>query len=326
MISQFHLNSSNLKEGSKNTFIYRLSGGRDFKINSATHQIAVASCSMYNSTFNIREDWNNNKIVIMSELLILANIPAGYNKGSIYIDPITNLSVNRNYVEIKIPDGYFDIPSIQAYLEQQCQLIGLFLKSTDGGSNNYYFFDCKTNPQRYKAQIDLFLIPSSLPNGFMMPTDACFNLPNTAQTFYIYFPSVVTSPTMRLYGSMSRIFGFNGTGGVMLPLNNAPITAESQNLSTETPVVSPITCYLITCNLVRNPISNLENTLLQLSLGNSKFGGIIPHDSYPHYVSCASQTTKEIVIQVFDELNNEVILNDTQFSLVLSLKEEKEQK
>lgn len=312
--SQFLINSSHYKGG--NRYIYTLPQGKSIKLTN-NHSVAVSSCSIYNSTFNIKSSWSNNKMVILSNQLNLSAIPASFkNKGNSYTDPISGITINQKYVEIEVLDGYWDIPSLDAYFQQQCQLMGLYLASTDGGSN-YYFLEALTNAQLYSCQVNLYLIPSSLPTGYVLPSGACFTLPSTASTLQIYFPS---APNNSKYGNLGRIFGFKPD--VTLPLSPNTTSADSQNLSQQTPVVSPISTYLLACNLVKNDYAIPDDILLQLNLGSSKFGGIVPYNDYPQYVTCQNQMASSIVITLYDESYNALEINDSQFSLVLSIKEE----
>jgi hypothetical protein len=278
-----------------------------------TSEVALTSISTFNSTFNIKETWGNNKVVILSNQF---NLLAPYVKGTSYTDPISNITIALKYVQITLPDGYFDIPSIELYLQQQFQLMGFFLQSTDGQSN-MYFVECLTNPQRYKAQVNLYTIPTALPSGFMMPSNSCFTLPGSKTAPKLYFPS---SQNSSKYGNMGKIFGFNQ--GQILPLSN-DVTIDSDNLSQITPTVSPISTYVVCCNLVNNDLTIPSNVLMQLNLGSSKFGGIVAWTDYPQFISCEQQRASSITITFFDEYMNELEMSDTQFSMILSVKTRK---
>jgi hypothetical protein len=309
--NQFLINSSHFVSG--NTFRYSLPAGRTLSLDNDS-EIAITKISMYNSTFNIKAEWGNNKIVLISNQFNLASSSlASYVKGTSYVDNGTTIQSGKKYVEITIPNGYYDINSLNNYLSFEFQKMNFYFQSTDG-ADGYFFFDCLTNPVQYKCQINLSLIPTSLPGGFVLPSNPCFTLPSTATTIQVYFPSV---PTLSPYGNLGRIFGFKPSS--VLPLSNV-LTASSTNLSEITPRVSPITSYLIACNLVDNPSTNPSNILTQLNLGDSKFGGIIPYNDYPVYVSSQPQQASSIVITLFDEYLNDLEINDSQCSIILSVK------
>jgi hypothetical protein len=314
-VSNFLINSSNYRQGSSNQFRYVPKKTLPITNN---HSIAINSCSIYNSFFNIKASWGNNKIILLSDKLITANVPlsTGVAVGTNYTDPISGVTINKPYISLTLPDGYFDIQSIDDWLQNRCQLIGLYLQSSDGSSNSY-FIEALTNPQVYKCQINLYLLPQTAPpSGYLVPNGACFSLTGVPSTLQVYFPSVASSSK---YGNLGRIFGF--VPETILPLSNN-ILAKSDNISVVTPVVSPITTVLIGCNLVQNEYSNPEDILTQLNLGDSKFGGIIKYDQQPIYVTCQPQQASYIQISLYDEYMTPLDMNDTQVSIVLSIKEE----
>jgi hypothetical protein len=312
--SQYLINSSHYVPGSQCQYKLRFPQGRSLSLQGDS-QVAITSISIYNSTFNIKEYWGNNKLIIFSPQFNLnAATLASYIKGTNYTDPISGFTKTGKWIQILIPDGYYDINSLELFLQQQFMLMGFYFVSSDGLSN-YYFVEALTNPQAYKCQISLFTIPSSLPSGFLMPSNSCFTLPSSGQTIQLYFPSVASNNL--IYGNLGTIFGFNQ--GVVLPLNNI-VTADSINLSTITPKVSPISTYIIGCSIVQNDVSIPPDVLTQLNLGNSKFGGIIPYSDYPIYTSCLAQQCSTITITLYDEFYMPLQLNDSQFSMILSIK------
>ena len=314
---QFLINTSHYVGANK--FQYNFPQGRNLKLNSDS-EISVASCSIYNSTFNIKASWGNNSFVIFCESLILASIPAGYEKGGNYTDPNNGTYINKKYVKIVIPDGYYDISSLDAYLQQQCQAIGFYLQSSNA-SSNMYFIDFITNPQRYSTQIDIFFIPTSLPTGFLMPSNSCFSLASgSAKTPFLYFPAPIANSK---YGALNDIFGFSN--GACLPFLPASATtyslSETQNLSTKCPRVSPIACYIMACNLVQNEIAIPDDLLLQLNLGESQFGGIVKYQDFPQFITCKSISTSSVILSFFDENLNPLEFQDPQFSCVITLRQ-----
>ena len=312
--SQFLINTSHYVGGNK--YEMKFSAGRSLVLDSES-QIALSSISCYNSTFNIRSDWQNNKIIIFSnQFNLAANSLVSYSKGNSYTDPISGNVIAQKYIQFTIPDGYYDINSLELYFQNQFQNIGLYFASVNSESN-YYFMECLTMPQRYKTSINLFPIPTALPSGFAMASNSCFTLPVAQSTLRLYFPS--TTPYYEgIYGNLGRIFGFNAR--VILPLDGVT-NVESINLSQICPRVSPISTYIVCCNLVQNNLVIPDNLLQQINLGSSLYGGIVPYTAFPQFVSCQSQNTSSIVVTLFDEYLQELQINDPQFSMVLSIKQ-----
>jgi len=319
MSRQFIINTSHHLYGN----VYRLNIPKGIILTS-NHEVCLSSCSFFNSSFNMMAKWGNNKIIILSDNFNLNSITLNStvtNKGTVYTDPRNNTVIYRNFIEITFKDGYYDIPSIENYLQNAYQLIGFLLESTDAQSN-MFFTEFITNPQLYKAQINIAPIPSVLPTDFQLPSNACFSLGASDSSPYIYFPAGLTSS----YGGINDIFGFNNQCLPSTPNNenrNINTTTATENLSIKTPKVSPITCYVVGCSIVRNDLFNPSDILAQLSLGQSKFGGIIPYSDYPIFITCENQNTKNITIHLYDEYLNELEFQDKQMSLVLTIKENK---
>jgi len=319
MSRQFIINTSHHINGN----VYRLHLPKGIVLTNK-HDVCLSSCSFFNSSFNIRSGWGNNKLIIMSENFNLDNIQTSIlitGKGTVYTDQVNNTTFNRNYIEITIPDGYYDIPSIENFLQNAYQLIGFYLESTDEQSN-MYFTEVLTNPQLYKAQINIATIPSVLPTNFQMPSNSCFTLGVSNASPYIYFPASRSNQ----YGGIHDIFGFNSQCLPSAPNNSDRTinpTVGSETKSVKCPKVSPITCYVIGCSIVKNDLFNPSDTLAQLSLGLSKFGGIIPFNDYPIFITCENQSTQNITITLYDEYLNALEFEDKQMSMVITIKENK---
>ena len=62
-ITQFLINTSHYVSG--NTYRFNLPQGRTLNLDSNS-QIALTSISMFNSTFNVKQSWANNKLIVFS--------------------------------------------------------------------------------------------------------------------------------------------------------------------------------------------------------------------------------------------------------------------
>jgi hypothetical protein len=320
--TQFLINTEHYQAGT-NQYVYRLPQGKAFQLTN-NHSVAVSSCSIYNSSFNIKSNWHNNRIVLLSDKLNIGSITATSNikTGATYTDPVSGISIAKPYVEFIIDDGYYDVPALDAWIQSRCIIIGLYLKTTDN-SGYSYFLECLTNPQKYACQLNLYHMPENLPSGYLMPSNACFSLGSPSSTLQVYFPNPPIYSDKLKYGNLGTIFGFKAQ--TVLPLSGN-ISLESQNLSNATPKVSPITSYILGCNLVKNNHAIPDDILLQLNLGSSRYGGIVQYNDFPVYVTCQNQMCSSIVISLYDERYNPLDIIDSQFSLVLSIREEIQRK
>ncbi len=315
------INSSNLVPNSVNKYRYELPTGTAISLKAGS-EIVVQSCSLYNSVDNIRADWGNNTMILFYDNFNLTNISnLGFSVGTTYTDPYySNIVINKKYVKITIPDGFYDIPDLSLFLKQQCTVLGFYLSSTIN-STDMHFFDFQINKNLYSGQINLYPIPSTLAN-YANPSNT-FTLPTSPQTAFIYFPN--GNPFVK-YGGIGSIFGVNG--GSCFPYfpsvspTGSPVA--TQHLSTKCPVVQPITNYLFTSNLIMSKYSNPPNMLFQMPVSVG-FGEMMIYRDNPIFMSCIEGTVNHIEIELHDQYCNKLMLNDTEFCLTLIMKLPKEQ-
>jgi hypothetical protein len=291
-----------------NKYRFEFPSGHNLKLKSGS-QVAVASVNIYNSFFNITSGWGNNVFYLFSESLNLNAIPAGYEKGSSFIDPLTGVTTAKKYVKIVITDGYYDVSRLNYYLQQQLVTIGFYLKNALG--ENMYFYEFETNPTLYKCQVNCLVMPTALPTGFTYPSNTCFTLPATAQVPYVYLPA-----SSSVYGSIATILGF--PQGTYLPKqpDNTPITVVSENLSTIVPVVSVVSDVIFAINIVNNPLMNPPNSFFSIPV-SSAFGALVSQSYYPVPINTIESPIQSLELTLYDQNYNPLQINDTQFNLGL---------
>ena len=121
------LNSKNRDPNSSNRFIYTFLSYVSF---TSDDTIAMSSISLYNSIYNIESRRGNNKITLKW-----------------YV----NATTTRDYVFI-IPDGFYDVPALNYYLQFQCIQNGLYAIDIDT-TKFIYYYEILTNAQLYKVEI-----------------------------------------------------------------------------------------------------------------------------------------------------------------------------
>ena len=100
------------------------------------------------SIFNITSAYNNNKFTLA--------FPTGAAAGT-----YTNFNV-------VIPDGFYTIPDLTAFMRQFAITNGLYLIDNNGAFV-YYTPDFYVNQTSYSIQILLYTVPRSLPTGWTQP-------------------------------------------------------------------------------------------------------------------------------------------------------------
>jgi hypothetical protein len=254
------LNSQNIIPGSNNSnFKYVFPGGNIKFVRG--QKVALASLTSYYSTFNITKVYNNNTF--------------------------SYIWVDNTQVNITVPDGFYDITTLNAYLQQQFLYNGHFLINNDSGQY-VYFITIGSNVSAYSFEVNCFPMnatdypigvgagtytlgtkqPSSPSPVWVVPTAnivPMFVVPNTNFQYLIgfqpgYYPQ--GSPT----NSPATI------SGVPPDQTQAPSYSAVQGfLSTFTPQITPYSSFILTCSLLNNNYA-VPNTLLYCYAPQGNFG------------------------------------------------------
>lgn len=251
-------------------------------------QIGVAAVSIYNNTFNVTAARGNNTLTIL------------WNADTQTSSTLT------------IPDGYYSSSDLNYQIQQFCILNNLYVTNSSG--NYIYFVEIQQNAPRYSLQLNTYYLPTSAMAttlGYTKPASALWSFPSTNKC-----PQVVIS------SSFGNLLGLNaGT----YPSTSTTISNQ-QFISTKTPVISPIDSYILTCNMVNSPYSIPSNVFFTIPL-NGSLGQLI--SIYPSQIvfnDVAPNVYNYITIKIYDQLFNQLTLNDTEMTLTLAILEAKDRK
>jgi hypothetical protein len=268
------LNSSNAVAGTNNS-IYRYNFPQgSVKFNKS--KVAVASISMYYSWYNILASLGNNTFTY-----------TWYGFGTSVIETIT------------IPDGFYDIAALNAYLQSQMIANGHYL--IDASGDYVYYLEFATNSTYYSIQLNSYPIPTALPTGYSNPA-------------VITFPAVATTPQITIISNAFRdIIGFNaGTYPAAVQ------TTTYSKLSDFTPQVSPTQSVILSCTLLNNKYSNPGTVLYSFSPAGVSFGSLIEaKPSQFSFVDIQSGNYNTFDITFLDQSFNFLKINDN--NLVVQL-------
>lgn len=271
------LNASNKMSNTTNRYLYRFPSAVKFKEGDT---IALQSISLYNSFFNIEQSRNNNRFSII------------WN---------ANTSVTHNFI---IPDGFYDVQSINAYIQQQCLLNKLYMVDADG--KNWFFIELETHPSTYGVQLRLYPLPTQAEAtsfGLVIPSGATWSL-TTKKT-----PQLTIS--QEAFGSL---IGFT-TG--TYPVNVA--TTDISFLNTITPQISPVNSILLGINLINSSFSIPSSLFYALPI-NASFGSMITNqNSNPIHNQISSGTYQNVIIEFYDQYFNPLKMNDPELTLLLNI-------
>ena len=246
----------------------------------------LVSLSVYNSTFNIQASRGNNTVTFI------------WNSAT----PVTTT--------FTIPDGYYSASDLNSWLQSQMYSNNYYVTSNNG-TNVIYFYEIVQNSVRYSIQLNSYYIPTSANAttlGYSQPSGATWSYPATNQTPQLTFGTAFGS----LIGMTAQTY---------------PATIQSTNqsqISTITPIISPVNSYILTCNLINSKYSIPSNVFFSLPL-NGSLGQLISYVAPSVvYSDIAPNTYNNIVIQMYDQNFNKLELKDNEIVLTLAIDDSQE--
>lgn len=207
-ISSIFLDSALLDNSAKNNgnniFNFVFTG--DVKTTNDS-RISVVNFSVPFSWFNITAAYKNNvfKYVWFDKSTVSVDFPAPHG-GEIFT--------------VTIPDGYYDLPTLNSYLQYAMIQNGHVL--VDSSGNYVYYLDLQYNISTYDIEVNAYQLPNDLPAGWSKPTgctidfkadgganDDDFYMPK----IFLYLQDSLTDPTTvstaTKQTNMFIWFGFN---------------------------------------------------------------------------------------------------------------------
>ena len=241
-------------------------------------KLSLYSFSMYNSFYNISQTQYQN-----------TNITFTWFDNTVY-----------NWT---IPDGYYSLSDLNLWLQQQFILNKLYCVNSNN-SQNIYFVQFQTNSVLYKAQIDLYFIPSSANAtlyGYQIPPGASWT-----------FPSQNTMVRITINDNLKVYFGTTQTTfGNITPAQNM------NYLSDVCPSISRVFSIYLGCNLITSDFNQIGNLFSQFPISSS-YGNLIKIESpIDALISIKEGIYSEITITLWDQENRPLEFIDKEMTLFL---------
>ena len=265
----------------QNRYIYDFPSTAKFK----NTKIALTTANIWFSFFNITEALGNNTFSIQH--------PEG---------------ASTTTLNITIPDGYYTISGINAFIQSELVDNGLYLVNGDG--DFVYYVELLDNLSRYKVQFNAYEIPTSLPAGFTNP--ASYSFPTSANL----------TPTITFPENFATYVGF--TSGTY-PTSVSASGADYSVLGDRTPQQDNTTTIKIACNLVSNAYVNPSDTLYSFSPASFSFGQLITEKPVELiWIDVTDGYYSRIITEVRNQSNEAIVLNDPDnlFELVFAVKKD----
>lgn len=336
-ISSVFLDADLLSDNNKsnNTFVFSFSND---VCTSSDSRISVSNFSVPFSWFNITAAYQNNefKYVWFDKQTVSADFPAPTG-GTIFT--------------VTIPDGYYDLPTLNSFLQYTMIQNGHVLIDSNG--NNVYYLDFQYNLSIYRIELNSYQLPNDLPIGWTKPAGCTikFHADGGANNdnFYtpkilLYLPSSKANPTANLGKDLSSLFtyfGWNPTPSTLLngigincrilPVGNPnPAVTKFQSVVTDTaprPLVVHSIC--LTCNMVDNSIRSTAAhhvptyVITSQDATNTPFGHNIQNNSlFTTWMSLVKDTpvpNRQLVFTLVDQEGRDVVLVDPDVNIELLL-------
>ena len=241
-------------------------------------KLSLYSFSMYNSFYNISQTQYQN-----------TNITFTWFDNTVY-----------NWT---IPDGYYSLSDLNLWLQQQFILNKLYCVNSNN-SQNIYFTVFQTNSVLYKAQIDLYFMPSSA-NAALYGYQVA---PGASWTF----PSQNTMVRITINENLKVYFGTSQTTfGIISPAQNM------NYLSDVCPSISRVFSIYLGCNLITSDFNQIGNLFSQFPISAS-YGNLIKiESSIDSLISIKEGIYSEITITLWDQENRPLQFIDTELTLFL---------
>ena len=292
------MNSTNIvNDGNNNKLVYRFPNSVVFK----DKYIAVSSISMYYSWFNITALYGNNTFTFTW----------------------TAAAVTTTYTII-IPDGLWDISTINNYIQYFCITNGLYW--TISGTN-YYPFEMLVNANRYAIQLNTYLIPTALPTSATVPS----NFPGWPTTT---FNTVVTIPSAfnAIVGYTAGFVSANNVGNATTFGTTSAATNYAAKdsvgtisyLSNTAPQVQPYSSVLFSLSNINNPYTQPSSIIYSL---NSNVGvGELISEKPPNFMwnRLIDGTYNELRLTFLGPNLTPLIINDPNMTILLTIRDKDE--
>lgn len=196
-------------------------------------QIAMSNIYLYYSWFNVTSVLQNNTF------------------SYVWTDGSGTTTVN-----ITLPDGAYNVSTINAYMQFIMEQNGHYL--VDDTGRYVYYLEIVVNRVYYGVEIKAYPLPTALPTGWSNPGGVVF--PATASTPQFYVPAT----------NFQQLTGFN-TGYYPPAVQATTYNVLSQN----TPVITQVQSIILLCSLLNNKLSNPNTILYSFTTASAQFGELI---------------------------------------------------
>jgi hypothetical protein len=274
------LNQNSLVPGNiyNNVFTSNFPSGQ---IRFENESVALSELTIYNSFYNITS----------------ATTGSMYNNNTFQY-----IWIDGTVVNVVLPDGAYEITDINAYLISVMTNNKHYLLNSSG--EYVYYLDMSVSTTQYVIILTAYVLPSTLPSGWSIPSGATWILSNQTPQFTIL-------PTNNFY----KVIGFSAGTYPSLPQNN------DYNVSSDlVPQVSPVSSIYLTLDIANNPYSIPSSFIYAFTTGDTKFGSSVSIRPPAFlWTNLQNGAFKNVTISFVDQDLRPIFIKDTNLVVILAV-------
>lgn len=263
---------------------------------------ALTTVAPYNRlTINLRGLNLQDRKIGLKKLNLYYSWPNINNATTVQIAWRIGASYNTFNWTLPAKSNYKSATVLNQALQSFCINNGLYLKNATG--DNVYFLEIESNEVSYKIDLNLFLVPTSLPVGYTAPSN------------FVGYPSVSVTPrfTIPSGSELSNLIGF----AAQLYDGN---TAAASYSSTYVPQFNPVSCIFVCCNVAKNDVPINGSTVIQaFTSRGAEYGSMI--EVAPSQISYydVDSNSNNLEITLYDQNFNQLYVQDPQLTVHLEV-------
>jgi hypothetical protein len=227
---------------------------------------------------------------------------------------------------ITIPDGLWDISTINNYIQYNCINNGTYW--TISGTN-YYPFELIVNANRYAVQLNTYYIPTlaTAPTGITLPSN-WVGYPTTSFNTVVTFPSAFNAIVGYGAGfaSANNVGGTTTFGTPTASTNYASVDSVDtiSYLSNTAPQVQPYSSILFSLSNINNPYSQPSSIIY--SLNSNVSAGELISEKPPNFMwnRMIDGTYNELRLTFLGPNLAPITINDPNMTILLTIRDKDE--
>jgi len=232
----------------------------------------------------------------------LSSIVMPYSTPNIIIFKNSSFTIKYNNIEtlINIPTGFYTITSLNNYIQYIQKQTNNNIPYNIVSGIDEFFINILYNTTYYS--VELRINPCKL-SGIAGKAGAIYNN---------------LTPQIRFNDNLYKIVGFPQSTYIPSSIQSVSFTSISKDFNL-VPNLSPSNVYNLQCNIVNNNISIPSNVLYSFTPNTTYGSNINEKPNQLLYLNIIEGNYQNLIIEFFDELNNQLLILDENIIITLYL-------